>query len=190
MAEGVGVEIAPKVHQITLGSGEAGGPPSTHIYYVQGRDRGAFIDAAFLEEAETRPLLEYWRGELGSPPTGWVLITHRHGEHAGGARLLKEATGARIAVGRGDVEAVNADFGGGSPVVDDQFDGGERFGLGERRAGRDSGTQTPLCSRPFAPRTPLRVRSARMGGSGTQTAIGSPRGVRAARPAVPDTASR
>ena len=127
------MEIASGVHRITLGGGEVGGAPSTHIYYVQGRDRGAFIDAGFPEKERTQPLLDYWRDTLGGPPTGWVLLSHRHHEHAGGAKLLKDATGALVAAGRGDVQAIDAEFGEGAALVDQPLDGDETFDLGDRR---------------------------------------------------------
>jgi glyoxylase-like metal-dependent hydrolase (beta-lactamase superfamily II) len=127
------MEVFPKVHRVTLGGGEDGGPPSTHAYLVQGPERCVFIDAGFPEEDRTRPLLDYWRGALGSPRVGWVLISHLHHEHAGGARLLKDATRARVAAGRGDAHAIEEEFGGGAPLVDDLLEGGETFDLGGGR---------------------------------------------------------
>ena len=127
------MEIAPGVHCITLGGGEEGGPPSTHAYYAQGSERGVFIDAGLPEEDRTKPLIDYWRDTLGAPQTDAILVTHRHHEHAGGARLLKDATGARVAVGRGDAQAIDADFGGGNPLVDQPLDGDETFPLGGNR---------------------------------------------------------
>ena len=50
----------------------------------------------------------------------------------GGVKLVKEATGAQVAVGAGDAEAVDADIGGGSKVVDNPLDGDEVFDLGGR----------------------------------------------------------
>ena len=126
------MEILDRVHLIPLG-GEAGAGPTTSGYYVQGRDCGAFIDGGFPDLERTQPLLDYWKDTLGSPRTDWILVSHRHYEHAGGVKILKEATGARVAVGSGDTEAVNADFGQGTEPVDVALDGGEIFDLGDRR---------------------------------------------------------
>lgn len=128
------MEVLDRVHRIALGgNGPSGRGPSVSAYYVQGRDSGLFIDAGFPDLERTQPLLDYWRETLGSPETGWALTTHRHYEHAGGVKIVKEATGARIAVGHGDTEAVNSGFGDGSQVVDVPLYGGEVFDLGDRR---------------------------------------------------------
>ena len=100
---------------------------------MQGQDSGLFIDAGFPDLERTQPLLDYWRETLGSPETGWVLTTHRHYEHAGGVKIVKETTGARIAAGSGDAAAVNAAFGDGAEVVDLPLHGEEVFDLGGRR---------------------------------------------------------
>ena len=125
------MEIATGVHRVTL-SGEVGGPASTHVYYVTGSERGAFIDTGPTEDDAHR-LIDYWRDTLGSPATGWAFHSHRHHEHVGGARLVKETTGARIAAGRADADAIDEEAGGGTQLVDDRLDGGERFELGDGR---------------------------------------------------------
>ncbi len=123
------MEIMDRIHQVTMGGD---GRPTVSAYYVQGRDFGVFIDAGFPDEERTKPLLDYWRDTLGSPRTDWVFVTHRHHEHGGGVKLIKEATGAQVAVGAGDVEAVDSDIGKGSRVVDKPLQGGEIFDLGGR----------------------------------------------------------
>ena len=99
------MEIMDGIHQITLGGdGSSGSHPTVSSYYVQGMDYGGFIDAGFPDEERTRPLLDYWRDTLGSPKTEWVFVTHRHYEHGGGVKLVKETTGAQVAVGAGDAD--------------------------------------------------------------------------------------
>ena len=53
-------------------------------------------------------------------------------EHGGGVKLAKEATDAQVAVGAGDAEAVDADIGEGSKVVDKPLHDDEVFDLGGR----------------------------------------------------------
>ena len=134
------MEILDRIHLIPLGgAGEVGAGPSVSVYYVQGRDRGVFIDSGFPDEVRTRHLVEYWQQSVAGAPTGWVLVSHRHDEHSGGVKILKQVTGARIGAGRGDVEAIDAQFdngasfGSGATMVDDALEGDEVFDLGGRR---------------------------------------------------------
>ena len=127
------MEILDRIHRIGLGeAGGADGGHSVSAFYVQGAETGLFIDAGFPDLARTQPILDYWRGPLGGFPTSWALVTHRHYEHAGGVKILKEATGCRIGVGSGDAAAVEADVGEGTGVVDLALSGGESFDLGGR----------------------------------------------------------
>ena len=128
------MEILDRVHLIPLwGGGEVGAGPSTSVYYVQGQERGAFIDSGFPDEERAKPLVEYWRENLAGAATGWVLVSHLHYEHSGGVKILKQATGARIGAGRGDVAAIEAQLDDGAGVVDDSLTGDEVFDLGGRR---------------------------------------------------------
>ena len=132
------MEILDRIYRIELGhsagdSEATEGGPSVSAFYVQGAESGLFIDAGFPDLARTQPILDYWSGPLGSYPTSWALVSHRHYEHAGGVKILKEATGCKIGVGSGDAEAVEADVGGGTGVVDLALTGGEVFDLGGRR---------------------------------------------------------
>jgi glyoxylase-like metal-dependent hydrolase (beta-lactamase superfamily II) len=123
-------EIEPGVHLVPVGGGEEAGAPETNIYIVQGRDSVAFVDSGFPEEEKAEPLLKYWRKSLGAPPVSWVLVTHRHHEHAGGVKVLKDATGAQVAAGAGDAHEIDVEFGAGSSLVDRELTGEETFDLG------------------------------------------------------------
>ena len=132
------MEILDRIYRIELGhsagdSASTEGGPSVSAFYVQGTESGLFIDAGFPDLERTQPILDYWRGPLGSFPTSWALVSHRHYEHAGGVKILKDATGCKIGVGHGDAEAVEADVGEGTNVVDQALTGGEVFDLGGRR---------------------------------------------------------
>lgn len=124
------MEVAPGVHVFDVG-GEGEGVPSTHVYWVQGSEGGAFIDTGFPETERTGALLGAWKALVGTRPPRWSLLSHWHHEHAGGARVLRAATGARVAAGRGDAERIAQAAGGA--IVDRPLDGGEVFDFGERR---------------------------------------------------------
>ncbi len=124
-------EIEPGVHRIGVGGGEVGAP-ETNIYLVQGSESVAFIDSGFPEVDKAEPLLRYWRETLGAPPVSWVLVSHLHHEHAGGVKLLKDATDARIGAGAADAPEINREFGAGTRVVDLELNGAETFDLGDR----------------------------------------------------------
>ncbi len=123
-------EIEPGVHRVPVGGGADADAPTTNIYLVQGLTSVSFVDSGFPEPARAEPLLRYWRETLDSVPVSWVLVSHLHHEHAGGVKVLKDATGARIAAGAGDAPAIDAEFGGRSKVVDKELLGGETFDLG------------------------------------------------------------
>ncbi len=127
------MEILDRIYRISLGeTGATEGGAQVSAFYVKGAETGLFIDAGFPDLARTQPILDYWRGPLDSFPTSWVLVSHRHYEHAGGVKILKNATGAKTGVGRDDAEAVEADVGEGTGVVDLPLIGGEVFDLGGR----------------------------------------------------------
>lgn len=70
-------------------------PPN--VWAVLGGDSVAFIDAGFSDEEAVQGRLEYWRRELGGRTLTYVLLTHHHYDHTGGADAFRRATGARIA---------------------------------------------------------------------------------------------
>lgn len=61
---------------------------------------------------------------------GWqldyILNTHHHGDHAGGNRALKAATGCRVVAARADAERI--------PGADILVDDGDTFGIGSQQA--------------------------------------------------------
>ena len=126
------MEIDPGIHRVAVGDSAGADAPETNVYLVRGAESVAFIDSGFPEPQRAEPLLRYWREALDGAPVSWVLVSHLHHEHAGGVKLLKEATGARVAAGAGDAPVIDAEFGGGSSVVDRALVGGETFGLGGR----------------------------------------------------------
>ena len=82
------MEIAPHVHTVTVGEAY------NNVYLVKG-ERAVFIDSGHDDDEEVNLLLELWQS-VGSPKVTAIILTHRHADHAGGARKLAEATGATI----------------------------------------------------------------------------------------------
>ena len=88
---GVPVAVAPDVVRITAPNPGVMTGPGTNSYIV-GRDELAVIDPGPELESHVATLLQAVRGRLA-----WILCTHTHLDHSPAARLLKSATGAKIA---------------------------------------------------------------------------------------------
>ena len=82
--------IAPRVLGIPVGERD------NVVYLVTGHRAAAFIDAGYDVQSDVDSLVHHW-ADAGRPPVAAIVVTHRHVDHAGGARLLAEATGGPIA---------------------------------------------------------------------------------------------
>lgn len=116
------MEIAPGVELITVNETEYmdGFTHTPNVYFIQGSDGVAFVDTAFGKDEEQQAYLELWKSR-GSPSVKAIILTHRHGDHIGGAARLHESTGGPIHAGRVEVEAIDAELEGagvGVPVGD------------------------------------------------------------------------
>ncbi|MDO8669990.1 MAG: MBL fold metallo-hydrolase [Dehalococcoidia bacterium] len=90
------MQVAPKVRLIAI-------PEDNHIMrltstnvYLIGEKDALLIDSGLGEEASNKLIFDAL--EAVSAKLAWIVITHVHKDHFGGAGALKEATGARIAV--------------------------------------------------------------------------------------------
>ena len=114
--EAAHVEIAPGIHRILLDQearpGVYGGVYAPNVYLVIGRDRAVFIDTAYGKDDELKAHLDLWEAK-GKPNIEAIILTHRHGDHIGGAGRLADATGGPIACAIDERDAVNADLKGG-----------------------------------------------------------------------------
>ncbi len=81
-------------------------PPN--VYLVAGRE-AALVDAGYGDEADVRARVDYIKG-LADSRLAYIVVTHAHADHAGGAEGIKEATGAKIILHRLDVETQNRYF--------------------------------------------------------------------------------
>ena len=88
-------EIAAGVHQMVVGEGAHEGVYAPNVYLAVGSERAAIIDTAYGKDAEVDYYLAQWRA-MGSPEIAAIVLTHRHGDHIGGANRLREATGGAV----------------------------------------------------------------------------------------------
>ena len=77
------------------------------VYLINGGSECALIDAGFGED--TRAILgEVEKDGLDVKKIKWILLTHGHADHAGGARELSAYTGAKILAMESTARAVTA----------------------------------------------------------------------------------
>ncbi|MCH7626810.1 MAG: MBL fold metallo-hydrolase [Chloroflexi bacterium] len=112
------MEIAPGVELITVNETEYmdGFTHTPNVYFIQGSEGVAFIDTAFGKDEEQQAYLELWKSR-GSPSVKAIILTHRHGDHIGGAARLHESTGGPIHAGKVEVEAIDAELEGAGVSV-------------------------------------------------------------------------
>ena len=82
------MQIAPNVHSTIVGE------KYNNVYLIVG-ERAAFFDSGFEHDESANSLLELWEA-AGKPEVAAIVLSHRHGDHSGGARKLALATGGVI----------------------------------------------------------------------------------------------
>ena len=90
------------------------------------------IDALFADEGYAEYLLENVRA-VGFDPADieYILITHGHRDHFGGAAQIQAATGALVAAAAEDWELIEAEQGDAAPSRDLTFGDGDTLTLGD-----------------------------------------------------------
>lgn len=128
-------EIAPAIHQMVVGEGAHRGVYAPNVYLVVGSERAAIIDTAYGKDEEIEAYLGHWRS-LGAPDVAAIVLTHRHGDHIGGAARLREATGGAVTCNAVEREAIEAEFSSArmedtpfQQVADDGDDSGDIEGV-------------------------------------------------------------
>ena len=101
-------EIAAGVHQMVVGEGAHQGVYAPNVYLVVGSERAAIIDTAYGKDEEVETYLNHWRS-VGSPDVAAIVLTHRHGDHIGGAARLREATGGAVICNGIEQEAIESE---------------------------------------------------------------------------------
>ncbi len=118
------MEIAPGVHQVAIGEGHF---PPPNVFFVAGEHRAAFIDTAFGKDEEVNAYIDLWN-RTGKPEVAGIVLTHRHGDHIGGAGRIQAETGSQIVCHADEREPIEKDLDGvrvARPVED-----GETIDLG------------------------------------------------------------
>jgi metallo-beta-lactamase class B len=92
--------IAPGIHLL-------GGLAPSAAYAIETPEGLVLVDSGLDADAEGL------KGQLEALHLDWkttkaVLLTHVHGDHCGGARHLREATGAKVFAGKGDAAVLRA----------------------------------------------------------------------------------
>jgi len=101
------VEITLRVHAIPAPVKTYTGPYPPNVYLVMDGGQAAMIDAGFSGEDSVRERLAYLKG-LPGLRLAYVVVTHHHFDHSGGAHGLREATGARIVMHRQEAPLLEA----------------------------------------------------------------------------------
>jgi len=99
------LEIVPRVHSIPVGSDLFMGFFAPNVYLVVGKE-GALIDSGYGDEQSLASILDYAKGFAGLR-LAYILITHAHFDHLGGAIKIKEATGAQIVLHSNEARAAD-----------------------------------------------------------------------------------
>ena len=101
------MEITSRVHAIPAPVKIYTGPYPPNVYLVVDGGQAAMIDAGFSEEESVQERLAYLEG-LPDLRLAYVVLTHHHFDHSGGAHRLREATGARIVMHRREAPLLEA----------------------------------------------------------------------------------
>jgi ribonuclease/clavin/mitogillin len=91
------VQATESVHVLRVNVSQLSGAYSPNVFVVVDAGEAVLIDAGLPDDDSIRSRLDYLKA-LGEPRVGLIAVTHHHFDHVGGARLLREATGGRIAM--------------------------------------------------------------------------------------------
>lgn len=91
------MQITDRVHSIPAQPAFYTGPQSPNVFLVEDRGEAALIDSGFGDAESVRVRLDFLR-ERPDIRLRYILLTHHHFDHSGGAAQLREATGAEVAL--------------------------------------------------------------------------------------------
>jgi ribonuclease/clavin/mitogillin len=123
-------EIEPGIHQLVSYRDNFAGLPGSNVFYVVGNDGAVFIDTGYDHEGDHGARVRLWR-DTGSPDLKQIIAMHRHADHAGGAAMLHQETGASIACHPNDLESIEQEQLKGRAHIGHLIQGGELIDLGD-----------------------------------------------------------
>jgi ribonuclease/clavin/mitogillin len=107
------LEITPRIHGVPAPTAFYTGPQEPSVYLVTDRGEGALIDSGFGDDQSVRARLEYLR-ERPDVKLRYIVLTHHHFDHSGGAHRLRQETGAEVAMHPNEVRFLR-DWQGDAP---------------------------------------------------------------------------
>jgi glyoxylase-like metal-dependent hydrolase (beta-lactamase superfamily II) len=97
MGERPAVQVTNAVHVLPVRVKSYSGAYSPNVYVIEDRGEAIMVDSGLAGDESVSGRLEYLL-RLGDPTLEFIVLTHHHLDHAGGARRLREATGARVLI--------------------------------------------------------------------------------------------
>ncbi len=98
-------DVTPNVQRIAVGPEGSPGQYPPNVFLITGRSGAAFVDTAYGHDDEVETALDAWRAR-GSLPVAAIVLSHRHGDHVGGAHRLREATGGEVVAHAEELEGI------------------------------------------------------------------------------------
>jgi len=94
------LKINDRITKIVVGENKPdpfkyGGVYPPNVFLVSGKNKSVFIDTAHGKPEEIQKHLSVWESE-GKPEIAGIILTHRHGDHIGGAAELSKHIGAPV----------------------------------------------------------------------------------------------
>jgi ribonuclease/clavin/mitogillin len=91
------VQVTDAVHVLPVRVKSYPGAYSPNVYVIEDGGEGIMVDSGLADDESVSGRLRYLQ-RLGDSKLNFIVLTHHHLDHAGGARRLREATGARVLI--------------------------------------------------------------------------------------------
>ena len=122
------MELAPGLHSLHVDIEGSfffrNYPPNA---YLLTHGEGALIDTGNGDDHSISSRLDQLK-ELGNPDFRYIILTHPHPDHLGGAERLKQLTGAQLLIHNDDADTANEAF--ENTRIDDALNDGDVIDLG------------------------------------------------------------